>query len=181
MPSSSSVVLLPRTTTRLLSRSTRDHLVKLSFELSDLKFCSEGEWHQERLCNDKEFLKEAQQNYQSYQGVWVGKLISNDSIIWLSFTKTIPGPTAWVSSVTTGLTCWQDQTQSGGLTTSGPVLSPVRVINGYYLAIVYHLICSPGNSLICGFETKGHTAFPDNSEIDRVKFYCCDPDYQPEQ
>ena len=81
MPSSSSVVLLPRTTTRQLSRSTRDHLVKLSFELSDLKFCSEGEWHQERLCNDKEFLKEAQQHYQSYQGVWVGELISNDSII----------------------------------------------------------------------------------------------------
>ena len=36
-----------------------------------------------------------------------------------------------------------------------------------------------GDSLICGFETKGHTAFPDNSEIDRVRFFCCDPNYQP--
>ena len=30
----------------------------------------------------------------------------------------------------------------------------------------------PGESVICGFETKGHTSFPDNGEIIRVKFFC---------
>ena len=37
-------------------------------------------------------------------------------------------------------------------------------------------VSCPGDSLICGFETKGQTLFPDNSEIDRVRFYCCSLD-----
>ena len=34
------------------------------------------------------------------------------------------------------------------------------------------VIC-PNDSVICGFETKGSTAFPDNVEINRVRFHCC--------
>ena len=34
------------------------------------------------------------------------------------------------------------------------------------------VIC-PDDSVICGFETKGSTAFPDNVEINRVRFHCC--------
>ena len=26
---------------------------------------------------------------------------------------------------------------------------------------------------MCGFETKGSTWFPDNTEISRMRFYCC--------
>ena len=33
-----------------------------------------GDWHEERLCGPKEFMKLAQQNYQTYQGIWVGRL-----------------------------------------------------------------------------------------------------------
>merc|ERR1712141_7807 len=107
-----------------------------------------GEWHQERLCANKEFLKEAQQNYQSYQGVWVDDSGSNGvSFLCNNGTDLLAGPD----------TVWR----------------PDNVWTSF--------VSCPGNSLICGFETKGHTAFPDNSEIDRVKFYCCDPDYQPEQ
>ena len=32
-----------------------------------------GEWHNERLCAPKGFMKEGQQNYQSYQGIFTGK------------------------------------------------------------------------------------------------------------
>ena len=32
-----------------------------------------GDWHGERLCPAKAFLKQGQQNYQSYQGMWVGE------------------------------------------------------------------------------------------------------------
>ena len=31
-----------------------------------------GEWHEEHLCKPKEFLKQGQQNYQSYQGMFAG-------------------------------------------------------------------------------------------------------------
>ena len=31
-----------------------------------------GEWHNERLCAPKGFMKEGQQNYQSYQGIFTG-------------------------------------------------------------------------------------------------------------
>ena len=34
-------------------------------------------------------------------------------------------------------------------------------------------VACPAESVICGFETKGSTAFPDNTEITRVKFFCC--------
>ena len=34
-------------------------------------------------------------------------------------------------------------------------------------------VSCPVDSVVCGFETLGHTMFPDNSEIDRVKFFCC--------
>ena len=39
-----------------------------------------GEWHQERLCQPREFLKQGQQNYQEYQGMWVGEC-------WMHFVK----------------------------------------------------------------------------------------------
>ena len=35
-----------------------------------------GEWHEEHLCKPKEFLKQGQQNYQSYQGMFAGNLVS---------------------------------------------------------------------------------------------------------
>ena len=31
-----------------------------------------GDWHQERLCAPKGFLKMGQQNFQSYQGIFTG-------------------------------------------------------------------------------------------------------------
>merc|ERR1711892_75788 len=61
-----------------------------------------GEWYEEHLCAPKGFLKQGQQNFQSYQGVWV------EDNVWTSF------------------------------------------------------VACPGESVICGFETKGSTAFPDN-------------------
>jgi len=102
-----------------------------------------GEWHQERLCQPREFLKQGQQNYQEYQGMWVDDAGSNGvSFICNNGTDLDAGAdTHWVQ---------------GNIWTS--------------------FVSCPGDSLICGFETKGQTLFPDNSEIDRVRFYCCSLD-----
>ena len=35
-----------------------------------------GEWHEEHLCKPKEFLKQGQQNYQSYQGMFAGNSVN---------------------------------------------------------------------------------------------------------
>merc|ERR1712244_173844 len=87
-----------------------------------------------------------EENYQSYQGMWVDDAGSNGvSFICNNGTDLLAGPD----------TVWR----------------PDNVWTSF--------VSCPGDSLICGFETKGHTAFPDNSEIDRVKFFCCDPNYQP--
>merc|ERR1711988_219644 len=113
-------------------------------------YCPENQFargfKQERLCSEREYLKEAQQNYQSYQGMWVDDSGSNGvSFICNNGTDLLAGPD----------TVWR----------------PDNVWTSF--------VSCPGDSLICGFETKGHTAFPDNSEIDRVRFFCCDPNYQP--
>ena len=34
-------------------------------------------------------------------------------------------------------------------------------------------VSCPDAAVLCGFETKGSTSFPDNVEINRVRFHCC--------
>jgi len=102
-----------------------------------------GDWHQERLCKPKEFLKQGQQNYQNYQGMWVDDAGSNA----VSF-KCNNG---------TDLDAGADM---------------VWVNDNVWTSFV----SCPGDTLICGFQTKGQTAFPDNAEINRVRFYCCNID-----
>lgn len=181
MLSSSCAASSTRISTRPPWRSTRDH----SVSESQAEHCYSlgvwpGEWHQERLCNEREFLKEAQQNYQSYQGMWVGKegWSTDTHIDLIIHYQTTPALTAWVLSVTTEQTSMLVATRFGGQTMCGPASCLARVIIWRSQTRIWAQPY-PGNSLICGFETKGHTAFPDNSEIDRVKFFCCDPDYQP--
>jgi len=99
-----------------------------------------GDWHGERLCKPKEFLKQGQQNYQSYQGMWVDDAGCNGvSFICNNGTDLDAGAdTHWVDD-----NVWTS------------------------------FVSCPGDSLICGFQTKGSTSFPDNAEISRVRFYCC--------
>jgi len=99
-----------------------------------------GDWHEERLCGPKEFMKLAQQNYQTYQGIWVDDAASNGvSFICNNDTNLNAGPD----------TVWR----------------PDNVWTSF--------VACPVESVICGFETKGSTAFPDNTEITRIKFFCC--------
>jgi hypothetical protein len=35
-------------------------------------------------------------------------------------------------------------------------------------------VTCPEETVMCGFETKGSTAFPDNGEITRVRYMCCE-------
>merc|ERR1712130_166781 len=35
-------------------------------------------------------------------------------------------------------------------------------------------VSCPQETVMCGFQTKGYTAFPYNNEIFRVRFLCCD-------
>jgi len=99
-----------------------------------------GEWHNERLCAPKGFMKEGQQNYQSYQGIFTDDAgTCGVSFICDDGTNLdAAGDTHWVP-------------------------------NNVWTSFV---IC-PDDSVICGFETKGSTAFPDNVEINRVRFHCC--------
>jgi len=99
-----------------------------------------GDWHEERLCAPKGFLKQGQQNYQSYQGIWTDDAGSDGvSFICDDDTNLDAGPD----------THWR----------------PDNVWTSF--------VACPGESVICGFETKGSTAFPDNTEVCRVKFFCC--------
>ena len=44
-----------------------------------------GDWHNERLCAPKGFLKMGQQNFQSYQGIFTGE--QNLKLSFHSFFK----------------------------------------------------------------------------------------------
>merc|ERR1711902_233472 len=52
-----------------------------------------GDWHQERLCAPREFLKQGQQNYQDYQGMFADDSGSNGvSFICNNGTNLNAGP-----------------------------------------------------------------------------------------
>jgi len=72
---------------------------------------------------------------------------------------------------------WVDDAGAGGVS--------FRCSNGYDLdagADVHYtsdsvwgpFVSCPQETVMCGFQTKGYTAFPDNNEIFRVRFLCCD-------
>ena len=56
-----------------------------------------GDWHEERLCKPREFLKQGQQNYQEYQGMFADDSGSNGvSFICNNGTDLLAGPdTHW--------------------------------------------------------------------------------------
>ena len=94
-----------------------------------------GEWHNERLCAPKGFMKEGQQNYQSYQGIFTGKhnrksLVTHNNP-WLYDLQMMREHAGWVLYVTMGRIWMQLEIRIGCQIMSGLVLLFAPMIRSF--------------------------------------------------
>ena len=85
--------------------------------------------YESRWKHDTYHNTQGQQNYQSYQGMWVGKFLAfTSNFSRLTFPPQMTrGVTEWASSVTMAQTWTPGPTPTGSMTMSGPASCPARV------------------------------------------------------